>query len=284
MASRAKKSKSKRAPSRAKTVKPKKVSGRVGSAPEEDLIVRLDGEPWVKLANGKELARWTKQDEIRYNQGNRQAEKYLFFRRIFDFLNENEIRGDYHEYGCHRCRTFRMALTEARKHNLNDMKFWAFDSFEGLPVPTTETSVSKWTKGALTTGERDFLEHVHNHGVYVDKVTTVKGFYSDSLTADLQKKMVAGESKIALVTVDCDLYESAVPVFNFIEPMLQDGTIIYMDDLFVGNKGNPTRGVARAFLEHQKRSKWRYMRHLDVGWWGHTYIVRTADDGIDGVI
>ncbi len=262
----------------------KKASIQVGSVPEEDLIVRIDGEPWVKLANGRDLARWAKQDEIRYNQGNRQAEKYLFFRRIFDFLNENEIRGDYHEYGCHRCRTFRMALTEARKHNLNDMKFWAFDSFEGLPVPTTETSVSKWTRGALTTGERDFLNHVHDHGVYVDKVTTVKGFYSDSLTPDLQKKMVGNEKKIALVTVDCDLYESAVPVFNFIEPMLQDGTVIYMDDLFVGNKGNPSRGVARAFLEHQKRSKWRYIRHLDVGWWGRTYIVRAADDGIDGVI
>jgi hypothetical protein len=26
------------------------------------------------------------------------------------------------------------------------------------------------------------------------------------------------------------------------------------------------------------------MRHLDVGWWGRSYIVRTADSDIDGVI
>ncbi|MGE0565656.1 MAG: TylF/MycF/NovP-related O-methyltransferase [Pseudolabrys sp.] len=261
----------------------KKSSARVAAVPEEDLIVRIDGEPWVRLADGRELAKWSKQDEIRYNQGNRQAEKYLFFRRVFDFLTENEIRGDYHEYGCHRCRTFRMALTEARRHNQDNMKFFAFDSFEGLPDPTTETSVSKWTQGALTTSEATFKDIVRKHGVYADKVTTIKGFYSDSLTEELKKRFVSRENKIALVTVDCDLYESAVPVFDFIEPLLQDGSVIYMDDLFVGNKANPTRGVARAFLEFQKRSQWRFIRHLDVGWWGRTYIARTADSGIDGV-
>src|SRR5215813_12915998 len=228
-----------------------------------DAIQRIDGEPWVKLANGKELASWSKDDEIRYNQGNRQSEKYLFYRRTFDFLHENEIRGDYHEYGCHRGRTFRMALTEARRHNLGSMKFWAFDSFEGLPHPTTETSVSKWTKGALTVSEDQFKEIIKEHGIYVDHVHTVKGFYDSSLTPQLQKRFIDGEDRAALINVDCDLYESAVPVFNFIEPLLQDGTVIYLDDLFVGNKGNPSRGVARAFLEFQKRSTWHFRRHLD---------------------
>lgn len=268
----------------APSLKPKRTTGRIGRAPEKDLIVRLDGEPWVKLADGRELAHWGKQDEICYNQGNRQAEKYLFFRRVFDFLHENEIRGDYHEYGCHRCRTFRMALTEARRHNLDQMKFWGFDSFEGLPTPTTETSVSKWTQGALTTSEGAFRDLVRQHDIYIDKVHTVKGYYSDSLTNDLRRRFLEQEQKIALVTVDCDLYESAVPVFNFIEPLLQDGSVIYMDDLFVGNKGNPTRGVARAFLEFQKRSTWRVRRHLDVSWWGRTYIVSSGASDIDGVI
>jgi macrocin-O-methyltransferase TylF-like protien len=266
------------------SAKRRRTTGGIGGAPEEDLIVQIDAEPWVRLANGRELARWGKPDEIRYNQGNRQAEKYLFFRRVFDFLHENEIRGDYHEYGCHRCRTFRMALTEARRHNLDQMKFWAFDSFEGLPTPTTETSVSKWTHGALTTSEEAFRELVRQHGIYVDKIHTVTGYYADSLTTDLRQRLLDQEQKIALVTVDCDLYESAVPVFDFIEPLLQDGSVIYMDDLFVGNKGNPNRGVARAFLEFQQRSKWRVRRHLDVSWWGRSYVVNSGTSDIEGVI
>jgi len=249
---------------------------------DRDSIKRIDGEPWVRLAGHAELAAWSKEDEIRYNQTNRQSEKYLFFRRVFDFLHENEIRGDYHEFGCHRCRTFRMTLTEARRHNLDHMKFWAFDSFEGLPTPTTETSVSKWTQGALTTSEAQFMDLIKAHGVYADRVTTIKGFYDASLTPDLQQRFVENEARIALVNVDCDLYESAVPVFDFIEPLLQEGSVIYMDDLFVGNKGNPGRGVARAFLEFQGRSRFRFIRHLDIGWWGRSYIAIAG--GGDAVI
>ena len=101
-------------------------------------------EPWVALADGNDLKAWGRDQEIAYNQTNRQTEKALFFRRTFDFLTDNRVHGDYHEYGCHRCRTFRMALTEARKHNLENMQFHAFDSFEGLPdsqpAPTNLTA------------------------------------------------------------------------------------------------------------------------------------------------
>ena len=48
--------------------------------------------------------------------------------------------------------------------------------------------------------------------------------------------------KIALVNIDCDLYEFAVPVFDFIDPLLQEGAVIYVDDLFAGYKGHPAQG------------------------------------------
>lgn len=253
------------------------------SVPNSLDLTALDDEPWVRLANGEELAGWSKQDEIIYNQRNRQTEKYLFFRRVFDFLTENEVHGDYFEFGCHRGRTFRMALTEARRHARDGMRFRAFDSFEGLPAPVTETSVGKWTRGALTTSEQAFCDLIAAHGIYPDKVETVRGFYADSLTAERQREFVAQGCKIALVTVDCDLYESAVPVFDFIDPLLQAGSVIYVDDLFVGNKGDPGKGMARAFSEFRKRSRWRFVRYLDVGWWGRSYIAYESDAAADGV-
>ena len=230
------------------------------------------GEPWVTLATGPELARWGRDEEIAYNQRNRQTEKALFYRRTFDFLTDNRVQGDYHEYGCHRCRTFRMALTEARRHNLAGMHFLAFDSFQGLPDPVSDTSVEIWRRGALTTSEEEFLSMVREHGIYVDRVRTVKGFYDVTLTRGLRERFLERESKIALAAIDCDLYESAVPVFAFIEPLLQEGAVLYIDDLFAGYKGTPTKGVARAFLEFQRSSRWTFVRHLDVGWWGRSYI------------
>lgn len=243
----------------------------------------IGAEPWVKLATGEELARWGRDEEIAYNQSSRQAEKALFYRRTFDFLTDNRVRGDYHEYGCHRCRTFRMALTEARRHNLADIKFFAFDSFEGLPQPVSHTSVEIWKRGALATSEADFLSLVREHGLFIDSVRTVKGFYSETLTPSLRDRFLEGEHKIALVTIDCDLYESAVPVFDFIGPLLQAGSVVYIDDLFVGYKGTPTEGVARAFLEFQRKSRWRFVRHLDVGWWGRSYVTYLGDP-VDGVL
>ena len=94
---------------------------RTLSALEVGIIPKL-GEPWLDLPDGQALANWNDADEVAYNQINRQAEKALMFRRTFDFIKDNRIIGDYHEFGCHRCRTFRMALTEARLHNMDRME------------------------------------------------------------------------------------------------------------------------------------------------------------------
>src|SRR5215469_7062885 len=126
--------------------------------PERAIAVEpLSEEPWVKLATGAELAEWRHEDEVRYNQANRQAEKYRFFIKAFDYVKDSRLRGDYHEFGCHRVRTFRMALTEARRHNLDQMRFFAYDSFEGLPATTSNPAHDVWQKsGALTTSEEEF--------------------------------------------------------------------------------------------------------------------------------
>jgi hypothetical protein len=242
------------------------------------------GEPWIAIPDGRALANWGREEEVAYNQINRQSEKALFFRRTFDFVKDNRVWGDYFEFGCHRCRTFRMALTEARLHNMDDMKFWAFDSFEGLPDPTSDTGVEIWKRGALTTSEAEFVRLVRQHGIYSDRVQTIKGFYSQSLTHQLRRRFLDEENRIALVNVDCDLYESAVPVFDFIEPLMQEGTVIYLDDVFAGYRGSPKKGVARAFLEYQQKSRWKFQRHLDIGWWGRSYIAFLEREAPSGVL
>lgn len=242
------------------------------------------GEPWVVLPDGTDMRNWGREEEIAYNQVNRQTEKVLFFRRTFDYLTDSRIHGDYFEFGCHRCRTFRMALTEARRHNLDHMQFHAFNSFEGLPQPINEISLEIWKRGALSTSEQTFMDYVKTHGIYVDRVKTVKGFYAQSLTPALQRQYIDSARKVALVNIDCDLYELAVPVFKFIDPLLQDGAVIYIDDLFAGHKGHPHKGVARAFLEWQKYSRWKVVRHLDVAWWGRSYIIYLDKAGVDGTL
>ena len=62
------------------------------------------------------------------------------------------------------------------------------------------------------------------------QVSIIKGFYKSSLNNKLKENFKKRKIKASLVTIDCDLYESAVPVFKFLN-FFQEGTIIYLDDL-----------------------------------------------------
>ena len=55
------------------------------------------GEPWPNLPNHEAQATWGRNEEIIYNQINRQMEKLVFYRRAFDFSTDNRVHGDYYE-------------------------------------------------------------------------------------------------------------------------------------------------------------------------------------------
>jgi hypothetical protein len=223
----------------------------------------LREEPYVEIPTAAGLEGWSKEDEIIYNQQLRQSEKYRLYANAFDYMNESGIRGSYLEFGCHRARTFRMALTEARRHQMEDMQFWAFDSFRGLPAVTERTRSDHWVEGALSTSEEEFRRLIDGHGIYLERVHLVTGFYEQTLS----RYAVGGRA--AMICVDCDLYKSAQPVFRFIEPLLQEGTVLYIDDWF----GSPAGGVQAAFHQHALGSHWKYTPHMTAGWAGQSFLV-----------
>ena len=235
-------------------------------------IQNINVEPWVDLPSSKFLQNWQRKNEIEFNQKNRQIEKYKMFMKVFDFLNANGIEGDYFEFGCHRCRTFRMVMSLAYLHFNKKMHFFAFDSFQGLPKPKNKVSVSHWQKSSLKTTEVQFLKLIKETGYKTDNVHIIKGFYDKSLSRDLIKNFKNQDIKCKLVNIDCDLYESAVPVFKFLDSFLIEGSIIYLDDYYVGNNGNINYGIPRAFEEYKKISNWTFTEHMQVSWWGKTFI------------
>ena len=141
------------------------------SPKHNSLVSILEEEPWVELPHEGDFSYWKKSNEVIYNQTSRQREKARFFVLALDFLNEINVRGNYFEFGCHKVRTFRMVLTEARRHNMDFMKFLAFDSFEGLPNDGEAKNLN-WKKGELTTNEENFMKLIIKHGIYTDKVCT----------------------------------------------------------------------------------------------------------------
>lgn len=237
-------------------------------------IKSVTEEPFVFLEDGNFLSDWNKTKEITYNQQLRQRAKVDFYKKAFDFLCAHDIKGDYFEFGCHKVRTFRMALTEARKKNMSEMNFFAFDSFEGLPAYSDNADHSTtYTAQQLTTSEMAFWNIVKEHNIYVDKVKVIKGFYEQVLNTDLKARLRDQGTKIALVTLDCSLYKSFVLAFDFIENFLQEGAVLYVDDYRVTYKGSPIAGIPKAFKEYSENSAFKFEPFLDISWFGKSFFV-----------
>ena len=80
----------------------------------------------------------------------------------------------------------------------------------------------------------------------------------------------------SFVNVDCDLYESTVPVLEFITPLLQTGTIVYFDDWF-SYRGSMAHGEARAAREWLTRHPdIQLVEYRNVGITGKMFVTNVA--------
>ena len=111
------------------------------------------------------------------------------------------------------------------RHNFN-LRYLAFDSFSGLPQINGLDHMDEplFREGDFSMSEDAFLELCNKEGMPSDRIETVVGYYQDSLTPEVRDRLLP--RKATIVYVDCDLYESAKPVLEFIVSFLQKGAII----------------------------------------------------------
>lgn len=188
-----------------------------------------------------------------FNQG---ISKTLGFLAAFHLLSRIELEGDYLEFGVFRGDTFRNAIRAAQQgfrateEGRFRGRFFAFDSFEGLPeVASMGDGVNLYARGEFSASREDFENNL-GRLLHEFPVEIVPGWFGETLTAQTAERL--GLRKAAFVNVDCDLYESAVPVLEFVTPLLQTGTILYFDDWF-SYRGSMDHGEPRAAREWLER-------------------------------
>lgn len=168
----------------------------------------------------------------------------------------NNVSGDYHEFGVFKGRSFirnaRSFFSLLKPEEAATMKFWAYDSFEGLPETHDEYAPSHFGKGAFSASQAEFMGNIERAGINRNQVEIIAGFYDQSLTPDVAAR-IFNKRKIAMTYIDCDIYESAVPIFNFITSGLQVGSVIVIDD-WVRHHCHPAHGMQRAFNEWLERN------------------------------
>ena len=161
-------------------------------------------------------------------------------------------QGDYYEFGLYKGFTFWFATQIAQALKKNKMRFYGFDSFEGLPEPKgidKEPTVTgdRFAKGCISASEELVRELLKKHGADMNKISLFKGFFKDSLRPSLLSEQSLGPA--AVILVDCDFYESTRDVLKFIPPLIQEGTIIIFDDWFITGKNAGQQLAVREWLE-----------------------------------
>jgi len=170
-------------------------------------------------------------------------------RLAYQFLNSNKVEGDYLEFGSYRGRTFTSAWSVISRFRRPD-HLYCFDSFEGLPSIESVDEGSVFFEGKYAMSLEQFQVIAKRAGCPQSRYTTVKGFYSDSLTADLAARLPL--KKAALVYIDCDLYTSTRDALEWCYPYLQTGTILCFDDFFTF-AGDRKKGEQLALSEFGAR-------------------------------
>jgi len=198
---------------------------------------------------------------------------------VADYLFGAQIPGDYLEFGVYKGVTFAHAckiFSAYRDHS--HMRFIALDSFEGLPQPEGFDAVDGYTatfyEGQFSCSEKDFIENLKRDGVDLGRVRTVKGWFSESLTDEMAARH--GIDKVAAAWIDCDLYESTVPVLRFLTPRLLTGSVLIFDDWRCFHN-IPVRGEQRAVHEWQAENPHISLHTLvDFGWHGAAFTVEIS--------
>src|SRR3989344_87328 len=190
----------------------------------------------------------------------------------FGFLNFAEHKGDYLEFGVWKGGSLNAAYHLSKKFkNLKSMRFYAFDSFEGLPeIEGTDSELKQFGKGEYNCSLDSVKKALKKNGVDLEKITFTKGWYKDTLNQNTRNNLPI--KKASLIYVDCDLYDSTVPVLDFVTPYVSDGTIIVFDDWFCFN-GRPDKGEQKAFSEWlEKNPDISVTEYKQFGWMGNSFI------------
>jgi hypothetical protein len=184
--------------------------------------------------------------------------------------------GGYFEFGVFKGYTFWYAQNLARKHGLEGMQFYGFDSFTGLPPVRgrDQTPDDEFYEGQYACSKEKVVANLDAQGVDWSRTHLVEGYFEHSLNDELKAQL--RQQRIAIALIDCDLYESTVFVLNFIEDLIADGTILLFDDWNCFN-ADGRRGQRKAFADFLERNgQLSAQAMFAYGRYGQVFTMRTS--------
>jgi len=213
------------------------------------------------------------------SEGRLATSKVLAFLKVWHYLSRNQIEGDYLEFGVWEGMSFDLSLRSAAKFfprkSDRSPRFFAFDSFQGLPKPDLLKDGAAFQQGEYRAALECFQSNIRKAAQGFE-VQVVAGFYEQSLTEAVLSRF--NLTKAAFVNVDCDLYDSTLHTLRFVTPLLRTGSVVFFDDWFFSG-GDMTRGEAGACAQWLKENpNLKLVDYGIVGIMGQLFIVNVSSN------
>jgi hypothetical protein len=203
----------------------------------------------------------------------------------------NQVEGDYLEFGVWRGTSmisayeshsaaesfFRELKIESyASRSLTPMRFFGFDSFEGMPEPE-EHDAGTYRAGDFAVSLGDVQTRLLAAGVPRARFELVPGFFEQSLNDETRRRL--GLRHASIVHVDADYYESAAVVLKFVTDLVVTGSIIIFDDWYL-YRCDPTKGQQRAMREWLAANpSIELVDYMSSGWSRAFVVVRRSGAG-----
>lgn len=172
-----------------------------------------------------------------------------FYRDALNLLSreaDGQLLGDYLEFGvCHGTSMAAM-WNAARDTGASEMRFFGFDSFEGLP-PEAESTEDSWRAGQFRSSLAFARHMLSRHDVDWRRVTLIKGWFKDTATPETARRLKIEHAGV--IMVDCDIYPAAVEALTFCGPLIRDRAVIAFDDWHAEGLAARNLGEKKAFDE-----------------------------------
>ena len=199
--------------------------------------------------------------------------KYRAIKKAFYLTGLEQLEGDYLEFGVFTGSSFVCALRAHKSLRfLGDIKtaFYGFDSFSGFGKKTESDEHPFYQNETFAVNEARAVSNIRKKAGNLP-VHIVSGYFEDTLKGQTAESL--GVEKARVVLIDCDLKDPTLLSLDFVAPVLQQGTVVIMDDFF-SYRGDEDKGVAGAFFEFCKKHpgiSWRKL--YDYGYGGVAYMV-----------
>lgn len=186
--------------------------------------------------------------------------------------------GDYLEFGVSQGGSLSCMYRAAKSTKLSGMRFFGFDSFEGLPDETDSESEHPWYAGEFYSSLNYTTAFLINQGVDIKDVNLIKGWFDDTCTEATVKQYQI--KKAGIINIDCDIYSSTKTALDFCLPLIQEDVIIFFDDWNSWNLADKDLGEKKAFeefLANNPRFSATELTDLKYNDWSTAFYLKVSD-------